>query len=154
MAEPYTPDQLSELRERYSSPTSPETVPRFLATIDALTADRDEWAERAIENARLMTLDYAEGYRSEKARAEAAEAEVRALTVRLDAVVGIAEDAVAYIDTFKHTRPDRGRVASEFGERLRAATADPTPKCFCPGGGEPEGLNHRPGCPLASETKT
>jgi hypothetical protein len=41
-----------------------------------------------------------------------------------DTVLDIARDAVAYIDTFKHTRPDRGRVASEFGERLRAATAD------------------------------
>lgn len=44
------------------------------------------------------------------------------LAAERDALRDIAEDAVAYIDTFKHTRPDRGKVASEFGERLREAT--------------------------------
>lgn len=26
-------------------------------------------------------------------------------------------------------------------------------KCFCPGGGEPDGLNHRPDCPLTISGK-
>lgn len=43
---------------------------------------------------------------------------------QMDALLDITADAIAYIDTFKHTRPDRGVVASQFSERLRALLAD------------------------------
>jgi hypothetical protein len=43
---------------------------------------------------------------------------------RLATVIEIARDAVAYIDTFRHTRPDRGEVAAEFRRRLDAVLGD------------------------------
>jgi hypothetical protein len=123
-------DYMADVRHVATPNEWHQMIADLAAEVRALTAERD-----------ALVIDH--GYIG---RLEVAE---RALTARLDA-------AKAVVDEIRETPPDyRFALLPDLYAVLdRAATADPTPKCFCPGGGEPEGLNHRPGCPLASETKT
>ena len=98
--------------------TFPEGNASRAAARDAAAALREskvarERAERLADENEVIANRYSVAVADAVARAERAEQQLAAIT-------DVALDAVAYIDTFKHTRPDRGAVASEFGDMLRA----------------------------------
>ena len=93
-----------------------------------------------------------------KAERDTLAAELRALTSRYEAALDVIIDGKTArlqgglwpSDVLSQRAHEVWRDVTARRAVLDQAKDPDTPQrfCFCPGGGEPDGLEHRPGCPL------